>query len=134
MKFEELQVGQTASASVKVTVDMIENFAQISGDVNPIHLDDKAAKESIFGKRIAHGMLIASFISAIIGNEMPGKGAIYLGQNLSFKLPVFIDDVIKTEVLITKMRADKNLIYLDTKCYNQDNKVVIVGDALVKLP
>jgi len=134
MKFEALEIGQTAALSTLITAELIEQFAEVSGDVNPIHLDEEAAKQSIFGKRIAHGMLISSFISAIIANEMPGKGSIYLGQNLSFKLPVFIGDTIKTEVKITKLRADKNLVYLDTTCYNQDEKVVIAGDALVKLP
>lgn len=134
MKFEALEIGQTAISSTTITAEMIEKFAQVSGDVNPIHLDEEVAKKSIFGKRIAHGMLISSFISAIIANEMPGEGTIYLGQNLSFKHPVFIGNSIKTEVKITKLRADKNLIYLDTTCYNQDQKVVITGDALVKLP
>jgi len=132
-KFKNLYVGQKASITKIITFDLIETFSNVSSDFNPIHLDKNIAKDSIFGKRVAHGMLIASFISALIGNKLPGNGSIYLGQNLSFKLPVYIDNTIKTEVIITSLVQKKRLIHLDTFCYNQNNEIVISGNAIVKL-
>jgi 3-hydroxybutyryl-CoA dehydratase len=126
-----LTLGQKATLSKTFTHEDILTFAEVSGDHNPVHLDEAYAKTTRFGKRIAHGMLVASLISAVIGNELPGTGTIYLGQELSFKAPVFIGDTITAVVEVTALREDKPVITLSTNCYNQDNQLVIGGKATV---
>lgn len=120
--------------TVKKIIDKkdIDLFARASGDYNPIHLDEEIAKESIFKKRIAHGMLSASFISAVIGNTLPGNGSIYLSQTLNFKKPVFIGDCINTHVKVVDIK--KNIATLETLCINQHGQIVISGEAVVLLP
>lgn len=130
MKYE---IGMKGSFAKKVTDELVRAFAEISGDVNPIHLDDEKAKESVFKKRVAHGMIGASFISATLGNIMPGFGTIYLGQELRFVKPVFIDDVLTTEVEI-KSISEKNIAKIDTVVLNQNDEIVICGEATVRLP
>ncbi|MET3194218.1 MaoC family dehydratase [Bacillus sp. OAE603] len=130
--FDSISVGDKANFQVKITADMIEQYAAISTDVNPIHLIDDFAKESIFGERIAHGMLICSFISAVLGTKLPGKNTIYLSQEVSFKAPVKINDTITVSVKVLKKRDDKRLLTLQTNVYNQENVLVVEGSALVK--
>ncbi len=127
----ELSIGESASTTMTVTSERIELFAEVSGDFNPIHLDDEAAKESIFGRRISHGMLIASMFSAILANQLPGNGCIYLGQELRFMKPVFIDDVITATVTVKELIVEKNRVILDTVAVNQNGDVVISGTATI---
>lgn len=109
----------------------VRRFAELSLDVNPVHLDEHYAKQSIFGKRIVHGFLVGSLISAVIGNKLPGFGSIYLKQEMNFKKPVFIDDEITAEVEI--MEEIKPSIYRAlTRCLNQNGDVVIDGFAIIK--
>jgi len=129
-----LQVGDSASRTITITDDQIRTFAQASGDHNPIHLDEAYAASTPFGKRIAHGMLTASFISAVIGNELPGPGTIYMGQDLKFKAPVHIGDRVTVKVEVTKFRAERRIATLATTCTNQDGKVVLEGEAVVMAP
>lgn len=117
--------------SIKLTD--IQAFAKVSGDQNPIHIDDEYAKKSIFGKKIAHGMLSASYISAVIGNDFPGIGTIYLKQNLQFLKPVFIGDDVEILVRIKELQQ-KGRALLQTDVVNQNGELVIMGEALVKLP
>ncbi|MAH97938.1 MAG: enoyl-CoA hydratase [Euryarchaeota archaeon] len=131
--FEDFYIGQKASFSKKVTLDLIKSFAEISEDSNPIHLDEEIARNSVFGKRVAHGMLVASFISALISKKLPGPSSIYYEQNLSFRKPVYVNDKIKVEVVITDLVKHKRLICLSTNCYNQNNQIVISGSAKIKL-
>ena len=98
--FNNLKVNQSYTDSIKVTDLSIKKFASASGDKNPIHLSDKFAKKSIFKSRIAHGMLIASFISSVIGNKFPGNGTIYVSQDLKFKRPVKINDNVKIKIIV----------------------------------
>src|SRR5688500_9560131 len=98
------EIGQTASRTRTITDADVRAFAQISGDTNPIHLDDSYAAQSKFERRIVHGMLTASLISAILGNDFPGTGSIYLGQDIKFKAPVFIGDTITAAVELIKYR------------------------------
>src|SRR5690606_22098398 len=115
-----IQVGDIASRTVTITDTHIRMFAEASGDVNPVHLDEDYAKTTMFGKRIAHGMLTASLISAILGNDLPGNGSIYLEQTVKFKAPVFIDDTITAQVEVIAYREDKRITTLQTTCTNQD--------------
>ena len=100
--FNNLKENQFYTDSVKVTDTNIKKFASASGDNNPIHLNEEFAKKTIFKSRIAHGMLIASFISSVIGNKFPGNGTIYVSQNLKFKRPVKINDVVKIKITVEK--------------------------------
>ncbi|WP_088044029.1 MaoC family dehydratase [Bacillus sp. EAC] len=130
--FDSISVGDEANLQVEITSEMIEQFAMISTDVNPIHLLDDFAKESIFKERIAHGMLICSFISSVLGTKLPGKNTIYLSQEVSFKAPVKINDTITVKVRVLNKRIDKRLLTLQTNVYNQNNLLVVEGTALVK--
>jgi 3-hydroxybutyryl-CoA dehydratase len=126
-----IDIGSTASLSNTVTSQDIEKFAKVVGDNNPVHLDDEYAKTTVFKKRIAHGMLSAGLISAVIGTKLPGPGTIYLSQTLKFTAPVYIGDTITATVTVKTIRPDKGIITLDTICTNQHNKPVIEGEAIV---
>ena len=128
MKFK---VGDTASVTKTFTQDDIEKFADLSGDRNPIHLDEEHAKATRFGRRIAHGMLTSSLISNVIGNELPGIGSIYLGQTLQFLAPVFPGDTITARATVTSVREDKPIVKIETVCTNQRDEIVIKGEATV---
>jgi 3-hydroxybutyryl-CoA dehydratase len=125
-------VGTRAERIRTITDADIVQFADVSGDRNPVHLDAGHAAHSLFGKRIAHGFLTGSLISALIGMELPGAGSIYLGQTLKFLAPVYIDDTITASVEVTTIREDKRLVILRTDCTNQDGKLVLTGEATVK--
>lgn len=126
-------IGQKTSKIFDVLESDIVAFSQISKDVNPVHLDEEYASKTVFKKRIAHGMYVASFISAVIANDLPGKGTIYLHQSLDFKKPVFIGDQIKVSVEVVS--SIKPTIYeLQTMCFNQNDEIVISGKAIVKVP
>jgi acyl dehydratase len=126
-----LKIGDTASRSKVITDTEIRTFADLSGDENPIHLDDQFASQSNFGRRIVHGMLSASLISAVLANDLPGRGSIYLGQTLRFVAPVFPGDEVTARVTVTALREDKPVATLKTVCVNQRNEVVIKGEATV---
>jgi len=128
MKFKP---GDTASLSRTISDDDIRAFADATGDRNPLHLDEEFAKQTRFGRRIAHGMLSASLISAVIANELPGQGSIYLGQTLQFVAPVFPGDTVTARVTVSAIREDKPILKLETVCANQRNEVVIRGEATV---
>ena len=131
--FKDISLGQTAEYEKKVTDEDVRKFADISGDYNPIHLDDEFAKDSMFGARIAHGILTASHISAVIGYIFPGPGWIYLGQSLQFRAPVKIGDTVHTAVEVTDTVAEKNVVELSTICKVGDT-VVLKGTATIKSP
>ena len=128
MKFKP---GDTASISKTITDDDIQKFADASGDHNPLHLDDEFAKSTRFGRRIAHGMFSASLISAVLANELPGQGSIYLAQTLKFVAPVFPGNTITARVTVISIRDDKPVMKLETVCTNQHDEVVIKGEATV---
>lgn len=120
--------------SKTVTETDIYLFAGITGDFNPAHMDEEAARRSAFKGRIAHGMLSAGFISAVLAMKLPGPGTIYLGQELRFTKPVRIGDTIKTTCTVEALRPDKNIARLATVCTNQRNERVLEGTATVMLP
>jgi acyl dehydratase len=130
----EMKVGASASRTKRITEVDIEAFARASGDMNPVHLDDAYAATTTFGRRIAHGMLSASLISAVLGNDLPGPGTIYLSQDLKFKAPVYLDDEITATVELTKYREDRRIATFRTVCTNQDSKLVVEGEAVVIAP
>ncbi len=127
----KIKVGDTASVTRTITHEDIERFAELSGDRNRIHLDADYAKTTRFGKRIAHGMLTSSLISNVIGNQLPGLGSIYLGQTLQFLAPVFPGDTIIARATVTSVREDKPIVQIETVCTNQNDQVVIRGEATV---
>ena len=131
--FDELAVGQTAEVSHVVGAHDLEAFAEVSGDTNPVHLDEAYAKTTTFGGRIAHGMLGAAYISAVIGNRLPGPGSIYLSQSLRFRRPVRIGDAVTARVTIKALDADKAHATLVTACL-VGGKTVIEGEALIMVP
>jgi 3-hydroxybutyryl-CoA dehydratase len=130
----EIQVGDSAEMSKVVSDDDVRTFAEISGDRNPVHLDDEYAAGSMFGKRIAHGTLTGALISAVLGMLMPGPGTIYLSQTYSFKAPVYIGEEITARLEVSAYRADKRVTTLKTEVYNQDGKLVLDGEAVVIAP
>lgn len=129
-----LEIGARASRTKSITDEDVRAFAQASGDTNPVHLDDAYATTTQFGRRIAHGMLTASLISAILGNDLPGPGTIYLGQDLKFKAPVYIGDTVTAVVELIKYREEKRIATFRTTCTNQDGKLIFEGEAVVIAP
>ena len=123
--------GQSASLTRVVTAADVEGFAAVTGDTNPVHLDETYAAGTRFGRRIAHGMLAVSYISAILGTKFPGPGTIYLSQNVSFLAPVYLGDTITATVIVSKFRAEKGVLTLLTQCTNQDGVKVVDGQAVV---
>ena len=132
MKFEDLTIGKTAEFSKKITDADVMVFAEVTGDFNPVHVDEAAAATTRFGGRIAHGMLSAGLVSAAIGNKLPGAGSIYLGQTLRFTLPVRIGDTITATIAITEV-LPKRRVKLSTICTNQNGEKVLDGEATVML-
>src|SRR5690242_10079583 len=132
-RLEDLSVGMTADYTHTVTEADVVSFAAISGDHNPVHLDEVFARTTRFKGRIVHGMLSASFLSTVIAARLPGPGTIYLTQNLSFRAPVRIGDAVEARVTITDIIREKARVALKTVCRVGDT-VVIDGDALVMVP
>lgn len=132
MKFDELTVGMTEEYSKTVTDKDVMMFADITGDFNPVHVDEVAAAKTMFGGRIAHGMLSAGLISAAIANKLPGSGSIYLGQTLKFTLPVRIGDTVTATIAVTEILTRRR-VRLSTICTNQDGQKIIEGEATVML-
>jgi acyl dehydratase len=125
------KVGDSAEITKTIEQEDIDAFARVTGDHNPVHVDEEFAKTTRFGKRIAHGMLTASLISSVLANELPGEGSVYLGQTLQFVAPVFPGDEITARVTVKEMREDKPIVKLETVCVNQRDEVVIRGEATV---
>ena len=127
----KLNVGDSAEITKRIEQGDIEAFADVTGDHNPVHLDEAFAKSTRFGGRIAHGMLTASLISAVLANKLPGAGSVYLGQTLQFVSPVFPGDEVTAQVTVKEIREDKPIVKLETICMNQRNEIVIRGEATV---
>ena len=130
---EDIEIGMSRSLRKVVTDRDIELFAEVSTDRNPVHLDDAYAKDTIFEGRIAHGMLTAGLISAVIGEQLPGHGTVYLGQSLKFMAPVRPGDSVLAEVKVTAIDHGRRRVTLETQCV-VGNTVVLKGEALVLAP
>lgn len=130
---EDLSVGQSAEYARTVTEADLVLFAGVSGDSNPVHMNDVYAKGTMFGGRIAHGMLVASLISATIAGKLPGPGSVYMGQSLKFRAPVRIGETVKATVTVTNIETARRRVTLKTICTVGD-AVVIEGEALIMVP
>ena len=134
MRFEELELGQSAEFGKTISSEDVALFAQITGDFNPVHLDEAAAAKSLFGGRIAHGMLTAGLISATLAGKLPGPGSVYLSQTLRFTAPVRIGDTVTARVEVIEMIVPKRRVRLSTVCRNQNGDKVVDGEAIVLVP
>lgn len=129
----DINIGDKFSTSREVTDDVIRKFAEVSGDYNPIHLDEEFAKTTRFGKRIAHGLLSGAFISAVLGNEFKERKIVYLSQTMKFTAPVFLGDTVTATGTITNIREDKGIVSLETVCTNQNGETLVKGEAVVMI-
>ena len=131
---DQIEIGREVRLDFEVTEERIRQFADATGDRNPIHLDEDYARTTPFKTRIAHGMLSAGFISAVLGTTFPGVGTVYLNQTIRFLKPVFIGDVITARITALEKWPDKNRLRLETVCLNQNGDTVLFGEALVMPP
>ena len=129
----DIKIGDSFSTSRLVNDEIIRKFADVSGDYNPIHLDEEFAAKTRFGKRIAHGMLSGAFISAVLGNEFKNRKIVYLSQTMKFTAPVFIDDTVTATGTVTHIREDKGIVTLETVCTNQNGETLVKGEAAVMI-
>jgi 3-hydroxybutyryl-CoA dehydratase len=129
----KLKIGDKFTTSRTVTDELIRAFSEVSGDYNPIHLDDNFAKNTRFGKRIAHGMLSGAFISAVLGNEFQEMKIVYLSQTMKFTAPVFIGDTVTTTATVTHIREDKNIVTCETICSNQNGEMLVTGESKIMI-
>lgn len=130
---EEIEVGMTVSYSQTVTDADVKAFAGVSGDRNPVHLDGEYAESSRYKKRIAHGMMTASYFSALFGTKIPGEGCVYVSQSLKFKRPVYIGDTVVAIVEVTNVDQIKRRVFFRTTC-KVKNKIVTDGEAELYVP
>ncbi len=129
-----IAVGQRASYTRTIRDTDVLIYAEISGDDNPLHVDPEFAKATRFGRQIAHGMLVAGLISAVLGCQLPGPGSIYLSQTLRFTAPVYFGDEITATAEVTSVQADKPIVTLRTTCVNQRGETVVEGEAVLLVP
>ncbi|VEF48137.1 maoC family protein [Bacillus freudenreichii] len=127
-------VGQKAQFSRTITESDLVQFAGLSGDFNPIHVDRQYAEGTFFGERISHGLLTASFLSRLLGMQLPGPGSVYVSQTLKFTKPVYIGDTITAKAEIIEVNNNRRLVTLRTTCLNQHGSVVLDGEGIMKLP
>lgn len=128
-----LKIGDKFSTSKKITDQVIRAFAELSGDYNPIHLDEEFASQTLFKKRIAHGMITGALISAVLGNEFREKKIVYLSQTMKFVAPVFIDDTVTATATVKNIREDKPIVSVETVCSNQNGETVVTGEGRIML-
>lgn len=131
---DHLTVGEYAEFSKTISEADIYMFAGITGDLNPAHIDEAYAKQTFFKQRIAHGVLLGGFISAVIGMKLPGTGTIYIKQEYSFQAPAYIGDTITAKVEVIELLQEKNRVKLRTTCNNQNGVIILDGQALVSPP
>lgn len=131
---DELRLGDSASFTKTITETDVYLYAGISGDLNPAHIDEQYARESVFKTRIAHGMLSAGLVSAVLGMKLPGPGTIYMGQSLKFLAPVHFGDTLTATVEVVEIISEKRRARLSTKVVNQEGQIVVDGEALVRPP
>jgi acyl dehydratase len=133
-KRPSLEIGQTATLKRVLTQEDVQAFADLSGDKNPIHLDPEFAATTVFKKPIVHGMLSASLISTALAMKLPGEGSIYMSQNLTFKLPVYVGEEVTVALKVTEIRSDKPIVTMQTQVLNSKQKAVIEGEAVLFCP
>ncbi|MBR8701143.1 (R)-specific enoyl-CoA hydratase [Fusobacterium sp. DD29] len=131
MRFEELELGMKATVTKTITEGDVTLYAGLTLDINPAHLNEEYAKTTMFKHRIAHGMLTAGLVSAVLGTKLPGEGSIYMGQEMMFTAPVYFGDTITATAEIIELIPEKNRVILSTICTNQEGKVVLKGQAKI---
>ena len=131
LKYEDIFIGQQESFTIKITDSMVEKFSNLSGDLNPLHMDNKFAESSSFNKRIVHGMLLASFFSQLVGMKLPGKNALYFSQTLNFRSPCYIDDEIEVVGEVIEKSDSTQIITLSTTIFNKSKTCLIDGIAKI---
>ena len=131
LKYDDIFIGQQESFSINITESMVEKFSNLSGDLNPLHMDNKFAESSSFNKRIVHGMLLASFFSQLIGMKLPGKHALYFSQTLNFRSPCYIDDEIEVVGEVIEKSDSTQIITLSTTIFNKSKTCLIDGIAKI---
>jgi len=129
----DLQIGDKFSASKQITDSVVRAFAELSGDFNPIHIDEEFAKTTRFGKRIAHGMISGALLSAVLGYELKERKIVYLSQTMQFVAPTFVGDTITATATVLKIREDKPVVTLETVCANQRGETTVKGEAVVMI-
>ena len=129
----DIRIGDTFTKTRSVTDELVRAFAEISGDFNPIHLDEDFASGTRFGRRIAHGMLSGAFISAVLGFEFRERKIVYLSQTMKFVAPVYIGDTVTTTATVTSIREEKGIVTLETTCTKQDGTVTLTGQSMVMI-
>lgn len=128
------QPGDGFSFERFISADDVRHFAEVVGDLNPIHLDETFAEKSFFKKRIVHGAFLVGLISRILGMDFPGQGTIFISQNSAFKRPVYVNTTVKVEVKVTETIPDKRRLVLDTTVLNENNEICLAGSAVVWIP
>lgn len=129
----KIKIGDKAALRKAFTESEVEQFSKISLDDNPIHLDREYAENTVFGQPVVHGILVVSLFSGLMGGKFPGHGTIYLGQNLVFKAPVYIGEEVEATVEVVKIREDKPIITLKTRCVKSDGTLAVDGEAVVRV-
>jgi acyl dehydratase len=131
LKYDDIFIGQQESFSINITESMVEKFSNLSGDLNPLHMDNKFAESSSFNKRIVHGMLLATFFSQLIGMKLPGKNALYFSQTLNFRSPCYIDDQIEVVGEVIEKSDSTQIITVSTTIFNKSKTCLIDGIAKI---
>lgn len=131
--FRNLEVEMSASLTHQVTAEEVAAFAKLTGDSNPIHVQDSAARDYGFTGPIVHGMLVASFFSTLIGRDLPGPGSIYLGQSLKFLAPLLVGESVIATVIVKSIRSDKPIVTLSTTCHDLKGRCLVDGEAIIKM-
>ncbi|MBA2621007.1 MAG: MaoC family dehydratase [Acidobacteria bacterium] len=129
----DIKIGDSFSVSKQITDEIVRAFAELSGDFNPIHVDEEFAAQTRFGRRIAHGMISGALLSAVLGYEFKERKILYLSQTMQFVAPTFIDDTITATATVLKIREDKPVVTLQTVCKNQDGETTVSGEAVVMI-
>tara|TARA_Y100000996_G_scaffold290026_1_gene229120 strand:- start:310 stop:741 length:432 start_codon:yes stop_codon:yes gene_type:complete len=125
--YDEIKIGLSKNFQINITESLVNNFAELSGDFSPIHIDNEYAKTTTFGKRVVHGMLLASFLSRVDGMYLPGKHALYFTQNLEFRNPCFIGDTITVFSKVIDKSDSTKILKIESKITNQENKILLYG-------
>ena len=133
LEANSIKVGDSFSTTRNITDELIRQFADVSGDYNPIHLDDEFAARTQFGRRIAHGAASGAFISAVVGDEFAERKIVYLSQTLKFIAPAFLGDTITATATVSKIREERGIVFLDTVCTNQHGATTVRGEAAVMI-
>jgi len=131
ISFEDIFIGQKENFSTKITESMVDEFSEFSGDFNPLHIDNEYAASSTFGKRIVHGMLLASFFSQLIGMKLPGENSLYFSQTLNFRSPCYINDEIQIQGEVTEKSNSTKIVSISTSIFNSSKTCLVDGIAKV---